>query len=179
MSLVGAMKSLWQRGFQGWLVLTGSSTSAFDEYLRQQPNLPFLLNLGQVSDAEKRDLLDAADLLVHPSRVESLGIVYLEAWANAKPVVAADTAVSRDIINAGEDGLLVPFGDTEAIAEAIKYLCEDPLQRQRLGIAGKKKVLAKYSWDKVMPGIIRVFQEHCGDRAEYNSRDSKSRVTEI
>ena len=157
-SLVEAMKKLWDRGFQGWLVLAGSSTREFDNYIRQQPVLPHLLNLGQISDPEKRDILAAADLLVHPSRVESLGIVYLEAWANAKPVVAADTAVSREIISAGQDGTLVPFGDVNAIAAAISHLAQNRQEREQMGNSGRRKVMARYSWDKVLPGILRVFE---------------------
>jgi glycosyltransferase involved in cell wall biosynthesis len=156
-AVVEAMKSLWAQGTEAWLVLAGASTSGFDDYLRIQQNLPRLLNLGPVDEAEKRDLLAAMDILVHPSRVESLGIVYLEAWANAKPVIAADTAASRAVVTRGHDGLLVPFGDSGAIAGAIRQLLEDPDQRQRLGDAGREKVLAKYSWEAVLPEILQVF----------------------
>jgi glycosyltransferase involved in cell wall biosynthesis len=156
-SVVEAMKTLWDRGAEASLVLAGSSMRAFDDYMKKQPKLPRLLNFSPVDDAHKRDLLAAADLLVHPSRVESLGVVYLEAWANGKPVIAADTAVSREIIDPSKDGLLVPFGDTSAIASAIQRVLADPLTSERMGQAGRNKVLERFSWDPALAGISRVF----------------------
>jgi glycosyltransferase involved in cell wall biosynthesis len=156
-SVVEAMKSLWARGAEAWLVLAGSSIRAFDDYMRGQPKLPRLLNLGPVDEAHKRDLLAAADVLVHPSRVESLGVVYLEAWANGKPVIAADTAVSREIIEPGKDGLLVPFGDTTAIGAAIDQILADRLASERMGRAGRNKVCDRFSWDTSLAKISNVF----------------------
>ena len=156
-SVVEAMKTLWARGTEAWLVLAGSSIRAFDDYMRAQPKLPRLLNLGPVTEPDKRDLLAAADVLVHPSRVESLGVVYLEAWANGKPVIAADTAVSREIIEPGKDGLLVPFGDTTAIGAAIHQILADRLASERMGRAGRNKVYDRFSWDTSLAEISKVF----------------------
>jgi glycosyltransferase involved in cell wall biosynthesis len=167
-SVVEAMKTLWDAGTDAWLVLAGSSVRAFDDYIQAQPKLPRLLNLGPVDDADKRDLLAAAALLVHPSRVESLGVVYLEAWANGKPVIAADTAVSREIIEPGKDGLLVPFGDTSTIASAIQRVLADPLTSERMGQAGRNKVFERFSWDLALSEISRVFcsvNEKCVTRS--------------
>jgi len=156
-SVVEAMKTLWARGAEAWLVLAGSSIRTFDDYMRAQPTLPRLLNLGPVEEPYKRDLLAAADVLVHPSRVESLGVVYLEAWANGKPVIAADTAVSREIIEPGKDGLLVPFGDTSAIGTAIHQLLADRLASERMGRAGQQKVRDRFSWNTSLDEISKVF----------------------
>jgi len=156
-SVVEAMKTLWAKGAEAWLVLAGASIRAFDDYIGAQPKLPRLLNFGPVDDADKRDLLAATHVLVHPSRVESLGMVYLEAWANGKPVIAADTAVSREIIEPGKDGLLVPFGDTLAIAAAIQQLLTDQSSSERMGEAGRHEVCGRFSWDAVLPEISKVF----------------------
>ena len=154
---VEAMKVLWGRGCDASLVLSGSSTSPFERYLSEQGKLPRLLNLAPVHEPEKRDLLAATDVLVHPSRVESLGIVYLEAWANSKPVIAADTAASRAVISREEDGLLVPFGDAEALAGAVQRLLSNSHQREVMGSAGRRKVAAHYTWEAILPDIVEVF----------------------
>lgn len=159
--VVEAMRRLWAEGCQAWLALVGSSVTEFYEYMRSHPvNSSRLLSLGVVSAAEKRDLLAAASLLVHPSRVESLGLVYLEAWANKKPVIAADTAVSREVITAGRDGLLVPFGDPAALADAMRHLLDNPGLRDAMGEAGHHKVQAQFSWPAAAKRISPLFQKN-------------------
>lgn len=159
LTVLAAMQKLWAGGCDAWLALVGSSVSEFDVYLRRKPaSYPRLLNLGAVSEAEKRDLLAAATLLVHPSRVESLGLVYLEAWANGQPVIAADTAVSREVITAESDGLLVPFGSVDRLAGAIRRVLDDPPLRRALGMAGKKKVETQFSWKAAADRIYPFFQ---------------------
>jgi glycosyltransferase involved in cell wall biosynthesis len=158
-TLVDAMHRLWAAGSEAWLVLAGSSTSSFDNYLAARQDLcPRLLNLGTISDVQKRNLLAAASVLVHPSRVESLGLVYLEAWANGKPVIAANTAVSREVIDAGIDGLLVPFGDATALSGAIGRLLEDAPLRSAMGNAGQIKVQNRFTWKAAADRIYQYFR---------------------
>lgn len=145
MALVEAMKVLWNRGSRAWLIMAGPSLSAFDEYLAvSAKDCPRLVNLPPFADDMKRDLLAAADLVAQPSRVESLGLVVLEAWANAKPAIAADIAVSRELMNSTGGGLLVPFGDSARLAEAIETLLNNPELRRQMGLRGQKKALSDY-----------------------------------
>jgi glycosyltransferase involved in cell wall biosynthesis len=118
-TLLEAMKLLWSRGSNAWLLMAGPSLRAFDEHVAQQPRLPKLINLPAFADEDKRHLLAAADIVVQPSRVESLGIVLLESWANAKPVIAADIPVSRALVSQAQAGCVVPFGDSGRLADAI------------------------------------------------------------
>jgi glycogen synthase len=156
-SVVEAMKLLWENGSRAWLVLAGSSLSEFDTYLARNSNLDRLLNLRALDDEEKRNLLAAITMLAHPSRVESLGLVYLEAWANGKPVIAADTAVSREVISDQVDGLLVPFGDVLAIASSVERLLVNPEEGSRMGDRGKAKVFSRFCWNVTAPKIYSVF----------------------
>ena len=140
--VVEAMKIVWQRHPSARLVLAGPSLSAFDLYLSTASvGCERLLTLGPVSDAEKRDWLAAATVVVQPSRVESLGLILLEAWANEKPVIAADTAVSRELVAHGRDGLLVPFGNNSRLAHAITQLLQDSSSRRAMGIRGREKLM--------------------------------------
>src|SRR5215469_16434625 len=157
MSVVEAMKLLWNKGSRAWLVLAGSSLSEFDNYLTRNSRPPRLLNLPAVDDEEKRDLLAATTVLAHPSRAESFGLVYLEAWANGKPVIGSDTAVSREVITDQEDGLLVPFGDVPALAAAIDRLLSDPGAADRMGTRGKHKLYDRFCWNVTAPKIYAVF----------------------
>ena len=108
-TLVEAMKQLWDSSSTAQLLMAGPSLSAFDQYLEQNAKAyKYLINIPPFPDEQKRDLLAAADVVVQPSRVESLGLVLLEAWANAKPVIAADIAVSRELVTSCDGGVLVP-----------------------------------------------------------------------
>jgi glycosyltransferase involved in cell wall biosynthesis len=157
-TLVEAMKTLWERGSKAWLVMAGPSLSAFDEYLSSQAQpLPRLLNLPAFADSDKRDLLAGATVVVQPSRVESLGLVLLEAWANAKPVVAADIEVSRKLMEASGAGVVVPFGDSLALAREIQKLLDDPQLCREMGLRGQEAAHA-YDGNTLWPRNAELFE---------------------
>ena len=171
--VVDAMKCLWREGSQAWLVLAGPSSRSFEEYLEASDSkFDRLLNLDPVTGQEKRDLLAAASVVVHPSRVESFGLVYLEAWANAKPVIAADTAVMGELIESDRDGLLVPFGEPKPLALAIQQLLDNQEERETRGLQDQKKCLNQFTWDAILERIHPYFGEEevgsqkIGDRRE-------------
>jgi glycosyltransferase involved in cell wall biosynthesis len=83
-----------------------------------------------------------------PSRTDSFGILYLEAWLYRKPVIGARAWGMSDVIRHGEDGLLVPFGDVPALAEAIGYLLDHPEIREAMGTSGEVKARTTYHWDR-------------------------------
>ncbi len=142
-TLLEAMNILWARGSKAWLAMAGPTMSDFERYLAANaPARPRFLNLPAFADREKRDLLASATVVAQPSRVESLGLAMLEAWANAKPVIAADIAVSRELVAGSGGGAVVRFGDVEALAGAIERLLADSHLRHSMGLQGQKKSLA-------------------------------------
>jgi len=157
-TLIEAMKQLWQAGSTASLVMAGPSLHAFDEYVGQNAsNLPRLINLPPFADEQKRDFLAAADVVAQPSRVESLGLVLLEAWANAKPVIAADIAVSHELVTSCDGGVLVPFGDATLLAEQIRRLLNDEALRRSMGERGQ--VFAQsYDGDALWPRYAEEFE---------------------
>ncbi len=156
--VVESMKILWARGVRAHLVLAGPSLSSFDDYLsRQTSTREPVLSLGVVDEQEKQDLLAASVMVVQPSRVESLGLTLLEAWANEKPVIAADIAVSRELVETGRDGLLVPFGDAHALADAIAKLLREPESARLMGEHGKAKVLRNFVASQILQRVAPLF----------------------
>ncbi len=115
--------------------------------------------MDPVTDQEKQALLAAASVVVQPSRVESFGPVSLEAWANAKPVIAADTAVMCELIESGRDGFLVPFGEPKPLALAIQQLLNNRAEREAMGLQGQKKCLNQFTWDTILERIYPYFAE--------------------
>ncbi|MBN1247666.1 MAG: glycosyltransferase family 4 protein [Anaerolineae bacterium] len=156
---IEAMAQLWATGSQAHLVLAGDVLDTFGAFYDRLPDQTRarITLLGTVSDEEKRDLLAAGDILVMPSRTDSFGIVYLEAWAYGTPVIGARTWGVMDVIDDGVDGLLVPFADPPALAEAIGYLLDNADQAQRMGERGKAKALTQHTWDHKYPGIRDLY----------------------
>ncbi len=90
-------------------------------------------------------LLAAADVLVCPSRHEPLGNVVIEAWSARRPVVAAAADGPRELITAGDDGLLVPPEDAAALGRAIASLLNDPGRAKALAEAGRVRYEAGHA----------------------------------
>ena len=116
-----------------------------------------LLDLPYLPDYEKMDAFDACDIFVLPSRVDSFGIVYLEAWMCGKPVIGARVGSTPDVIRDGVDGLLVILGDAEDLATKILSLLNEPHLRQTMGTAGKERTLKYFTWQKVAEQIDEIY----------------------
>jgi glycosyltransferase involved in cell wall biosynthesis len=136
-------------------------TGSFEQYFHSLPDSSRerCRLLGFISEGDKRDLLAAGDVFAMPSRTESFGIVYLEAWLYKKPVVGAHAGAVPEVIRDGQDGLVVPFGDVPRLAEAIRSLLKDREQACRLGEAGYQKTIAEYTWDKKYAVLEAVYEE--------------------
>ncbi len=159
-STVEAMKLLWQQGNEATLVLAGPTMDAFLSYYRSQPESvrEKCKVLGFIPEQDKRDLLDACDLVVLPSRTDSFGIVFLEAWLYDKPVIGARAGGIPAVISDGVDGFLVPFGDAEGLAQRVGELLADKALACRLGENGHRKVLAEMTWDHKYALVRNVYE---------------------
>jgi glycosyltransferase involved in cell wall biosynthesis len=149
--LLQAAVRLWRGGRDFTLVLAGPIMADFQRHWRQLPaeDKARCRLLGPVAEAEKRDLLAAADVLALPSRTESFGIVLLEAWFYGKPVIGAQAGAIPAVVEDGINGRLVPFGNVPALAEAVTEVLDDPLQAQRWGANGRQKTIENYTWQAV------------------------------
>ena len=114
---------------------------------------------GFVGDILKKALYyKSADVFVLPSFLEIFGIVNLEAMACSVPIVASKVGGIPDVVKDGENGLLVPPKDSEALADAIIYLLENEDIREKMGKNGRTKV-ENYSWDKMAEETEKIYEE--------------------
>jgi glycosyltransferase involved in cell wall biosynthesis len=160
-TLTAAMEKVWNRLPDAKLILAGSSVRysegrALDRWIEKFKGS--VVSLDMFKDEEKKDLYDACDIFVLPSRIESFGIVYLEAWISGKPVIGADIGSTRSIISEGVDGYLTPFGDKDALAERIVDLLDNPNLRKSMGERGREKVLSCYTWDGIVDRLLEVYR---------------------
>src|SRR6185369_12831755 len=115
--------------------------------------------LGRVEDAEKQRVLETADVLCAPSLGgESFGMVLTEGFAAGTPVVASDIAGYRDVVRDGVDGLLVPRGDAQALAETLRDLWHQPERRVALGHAAVERA-ERFAWPHVAREVLDAYED--------------------
>jgi phosphatidylinositol alpha-mannosyltransferase len=120
--------------------------------------------LGKVDDETKWRELEEADVLAAPSlRGESFGMVLTEGFAAGTPVVASNIAGYRDVVSDGVDGVLVPAGDAQALAEALRDLHEEPERRAAMAQAAVEKV-QRFAWPQVATQVLNVYEEAMATR---------------
>lgn len=156
-----ALRQLWAKGHPVTWVQCGPLLAHFEAHYAQLPPAERAKTrvLGYVSDQERRDALAAATVYAQPSRTDSFGISYLEAWCYAVPVVGARAGGVPAVISDGVDGLLVPFGDTTTLAQALERLLDDPGLAQHLGRAGQAKVARELTWDAAYARARALYQQ--------------------
>ena len=104
-------------------------------------------------------LLTHAAVFACPSVYEPLGIVNLEAMACATAVVASRTGGIPEVVADGETGLLVPPDEPEPLADALNALLRDPDRAAEMGLAGRKRAVAEFSWQTIAAQTADLYAE--------------------
>jgi starch synthase len=103
-------------------------------------------------------LLAGATVFVCPSVYEPLGIVNLEAMACSTPVVASRVGGIPEVVVEGVTGLLVEPGDEPALAAAVNELLATPEAAAAMGIAGRERAVAQFSWTSIAERTVELYQ---------------------
>jgi rhamnosyl/mannosyltransferase len=117
---------------------------------------------GEVSDEILPVYHQAADYFVLPSTTpaEMFGISLLEAMACGKPVISTDLSTGVSEVNEDDvTGLVVPPGDAAALREAMELLAADAELRARMGAAGRKRVLERYTITRMVDAHLELCEE--------------------
>ena len=115
--------------------------------------------LGKIDDEQKHRVLEESDLLCAPSiGGESFGMVLTEAFAAGTPVVASDIAGYRDVVRDGVDGVLVPAGDAQVLAETLRDLWDEPERRGGMARAASKDV-ERFAWPRVAEEVLEAYAD--------------------
>jgi phosphatidylinositol alpha-1,6-mannosyltransferase len=132
----------------------GPDRARLDELVRSSGLEGSVRFAGVVPDGELALWYSLGDVFVMPSRsdppdVEGFGIVFLEAQACERPVVAARAGGVPDAVADGISGVLVEPGDEPGLARALVDLLSDPARRAELGRRGRERVLAELNWEAI------------------------------
>jgi glycosyltransferase involved in cell wall biosynthesis len=115
--------------------------------------------LRGIADDELIDLYAQCQAFVLPSGKEGFGIVFLEAMYFGAPVIAAAEKGALDVVRDGENGLLVRFGDTIALKQAIERVVSDAPLRERLRQTGRSCVVTggEFTFSRFVERTAEVF----------------------
>ena len=166
-TLLRAMPLVWREKPETRLLIAGARTAFADHIDRTLAEWPaewrerVLVRYG-FEEAEKPYLYSALDVFTYPSGYESFGLAFLEAWAAGLPVVGCRRGAVPDVVEAGRDGLLVPFQHDTLLARAVLALLESDSWRRRLGEAGRRKVRDGLTWERVARRFREVLAAEAG-----------------
>lgn len=138
------------------VVLAGDSFARYEPELRRLGLADRIVVRERVTEIE--DYLQAADVGLITSETESFCLSILEAMNFGCPSVAFAVGGIPEVVVSGESGLLVPFGDTSALARAIEALLNDPAQRALLGRAARTRARSLFSANAIVPRYEALYR---------------------
>lgn len=163
--LIQAVRRLRSQGVPVKLLLAGSDRS-FPEYFSSLKALAAELGVtqevifpGKVADEEIQDFYAACDAFVFPNEHQTWGLAVLEAMACGCPVLVSQGAAVQEVLTDGENAILFPPRNPEALAVKIQELAAQPEMRARIAQQGMDLVCTKFTWEQFARQIGQVCKE--------------------
>ena len=114
--------------------------------------------ISGVSDEQLARLYGEAEVAIVPSLYEGFSLPAIEAMSCGVPVVATTGGALPEVVGvSGETGLLVEPNSPDALVNAIRRLLDDPALRQRLGAAGRERVIQRFTWQVTARGTAACY----------------------
>jgi glycosyltransferase involved in cell wall biosynthesis len=132
----------------------------YQERARQLRVVDRVTFVGWADGHATQRLLERADILVLPSHFECFPMAVVEGMAYGLAVVVTPVGAVQEAITDGETGLLVPIGDSERLARAIKRLIDDPSLRRRLGAHARARFCQLFDLDIFERRIRQIYGKH-------------------
>ena len=144
----------------------GGRDEDIDKWRRQAADVPNLVMYGHVPHRDVRALAEDCDILIAPyaTRVNDISGRDIARWmsplkifeymATGRPIVTSDLPVLREVLTDGETALLCRPSDVDDWQAAIARLAADPALRERIGRAGRRELVAKYTWDRRAAAVL-------------------------
>lgn len=158
---VNAARLLKKQGVTARFVLAGDIYPGNPDHI-EQSMVDGWINEGVVEwmgwQSDMAQVLKSAHIVCLPSYREGLPKALAEAAASGKPIVATDVPGCREIVRHGENGLLVPNKNVEALAEALKALIENPEIRKSMGEKSRKLAETQFSYFHVNRHTVQLYK---------------------
>lgn len=114
---------------------------------------------GWVDAAEVENILRQTDILVLPSFAENLPMAILEGFAHGVAVVATPVGAIPEVIDHGRNGMIVPVGDVNALADTLRRLIESPQLRLQLGEAARRDHAQHYDINLYVARLAAIWRD--------------------
>jgi phosphatidyl-myo-inositol alpha-mannosyltransferase len=140
------------------LTVIGAEREDVLRYLPDPETIERIDARGRVSGERLWEALHEADLLCAPSLAgESFGMVLTEAFAAGTPAIASAIAGYSDVVSDGVDGVLVPPGDPQRLAEELQRAHHEPERLAAMGEAARESA-RRYAWPRVADQVSEVYE---------------------
>ena len=146
-----------RKGAKVRVVLAGPMTATFRRFWNHFGSAKWVSQLGPLTDAQRRDFYAGIDAFCMPSRTDSFGLVFLEAWANGVPVIGYRAGGVADLIRDRTDGRLVRCSDIDGLAESLREM-GDRAQREEWGRRGRARTAIEFRWEDKIAIARRVLR---------------------
>ncbi|MDZ7372436.1 MAG: glycosyltransferase family 4 protein [candidate division KSB1 bacterium] len=152
--------------FRWWLVGSLESDPAYTRRVAEEIHRLGLEDCVQLLGAREDvpSLLRSASVGVLTSRAEGLPLALLEYMGAGLPVVVTDAGHCRTVVEEAKAGFVVPPGDVEGLASRIAWILRHPNEATEMGRRGQELVLARYTIDRTVEAVLRIYDELLSDR---------------
>ena len=138
---------------------TGDEEERLREMIAESPASDSITMLGMVSPDEKFECYARSDVFALATDYEAFGLIFLEANAFGKPVVATRVGGVPEAVEHGVCGLLVEPGDSQALADAIIRLLSNSEEARRLGEGGRRRVETEFTWHHSAEKLLTIVNQ--------------------
>jgi L-malate glycosyltransferase len=141
------------------MILAGEDFSPFQYEVQRLGLMDRIIIRQKVSEIE--DYLQAADLALYTSDMESFCLGILESMCFGCPSVSTRVGGIPEVVEDTVTGLLAPPGDAEALAQALQSLIQDPHRRREMGHAAQNRARRHFSADVIVPMYESLYRRIC------------------
>jgi len=159
--LIKSMKEVIKIHEDALFLFAGRGNQSYFESLLRELGIPRKNYefLGHVDYNRLVEYYSVSDVFVLPSFHENLPTSLLEAMACEVPCIATDVGGVPEVINNGENGIILSAGDTKGLADAINNALGNPEEFRRIGIKSRENVVKNFSWGGNIKEIARLYKE--------------------
>jgi glycosyltransferase involved in cell wall biosynthesis len=145
------------------IIVLDNLDSKFSNQLRSRYDVR---EFGWLNDVDQTaTVLAASDLFLMPSLAEAFGMMAIEAMASGTPVIVFGGTALENIVRETGGGIVVPSGDSDALARSIDTLMADPQERTGLSESGRAYVVANYTIESNIKRHVELYEEVLGQCA--------------
>lgn len=138
------------------LIVAGDLTESTQSVVQEYKDTEDIHFLGWVDDIY--EVFGKSSVFVFPSLEDGFAMVVIEAMASGLPAIVSENTGAKDCVREGVDGQVVPIRDSEALAEAMQYMYNNPDERKQMGENARDNITSNFTEDDYGERIFSEYQ---------------------